>query len=140
MSFLFEFFDMENREILGFQFESYQCASAWCKSWEICSSADSKLNTFRWNQASVDTCCHNMFQLYSNTNNEGVLVLWSKHVQIFQNMKVVHYLFPILQIFFIKLISEHAITNEFFLQRKSRFRLSIRVWAQWNNFVANTVK
>ena len=73
------------------------------ESLKICSSADSEPSTLRWNEASVDTWCHHVFQLLSNANNEGVLVLsWIKHVQIFQNKKVVHILLTTSQIFFIK--------------------------------------
>ena len=55
------------------------------------SSADNDLSIFRRNEASVDQLCHYVSQLYSNTNNEGVLVLtWIKHIGIFKNKKVVH--------------------------------------------------
>ena len=54
------------------------------------SSADNDLSIFRRIEASVDQLCHYVFQLYSNTNNEGVLVLtWIKHMGIFKNKKVV---------------------------------------------------
>ena len=69
---------MENSEVLEFQFEptkALQLDSSSGKSWEIFSSADSGLSIFRLNEASVDHFCHYVFQLYSNTSNEGVLVL-----------------------------------------------------------------
>ena len=84
---------MENSEVLEFQFEptkALQLDSSSGKSWEIFSSADSGLSIFRLNEASVDHFCHYVFQLYSNTSNEGVLVLTLiKHMRIFKN-KVVH--------------------------------------------------
>ena len=64
---------MQNSEILGFQFEpnkALQADSSSGKSWETYSSADSKPNTFRRNKALVDTLCHHVFQLCSNTNNK----------------------------------------------------------------------
>ena len=85
---------MENSEILGFQFEptkALQPDSSSGKSWEIFSSADSDLSIFRRNEASVDHLCHYVFQLQSNTNNEGVFLLtWIKHMWIFKNKEVVH--------------------------------------------------
>ena len=48
---------MENSEILGFQFEptkALQPDSGLSESYEIFSSADSELNIFRRNEASVD--------------------------------------------------------------------------------------
>ena len=73
----------------------------------------SELSIFRREKASVDNLCHHMFQLQSNINSEGVLVLtWIKHVRIFKNKRRLYiYLLTILQIFFIKLISEHPNTS-----------------------------
>ena len=57
---------MQNSEILGFQFEptkALQTDSIKVESYEIFSSADSEINIFRQNEASVDHLCHYVFQL-----------------------------------------------------------------------------
>ena len=106
---------MENSEILGFQFEptkKLQLDSSSGKSWEIFLSADSELRIFKRNEASVDHLCYYLFQLQSNANNEGVLLLtWIKHMRIFKIRRLYIYLLTILQVFFIKLISEYSIVN-----------------------------
>ena len=57
---------MQDSEILGFQFEhtkALQTDLSMVESYEIFSSADSEINIFRQNKASVDHLCHYVFLL-----------------------------------------------------------------------------
>ena len=59
-------FDMENSEILGFQFgptKVLQPDSSLGKVWETFSPANSDLSIFRRNEAPFDHLFHYMFQL-----------------------------------------------------------------------------
>ena len=106
---------MENSEILCLQFELIvlQLDSRSDKSWEICSSADSEPTTTRQNEASVDTWCMCFNWTRMSATKECLCYHELNECEYFKIKTLYIYLLTVLQIFFIKLINEHAALHRF---------------------------
>ena len=99
---------MEKNEILGFHFESaktLQPDSSSDENWETCSTADSESNITRQNVASVDTWCMCFNCSQMSTTKECLCCHELDACEYFKIKGLCIYLRTILQIFFIKLIS-----------------------------------
>ena len=105
-------FDMENSEILDFQFEptkALQPDSGSGKSSKTCSSADREPSTARPNEISINDWC-----ICFNHSQKPAAKKWLCYLELnaceYFKMNWYIYLLTILQAFFTKIINEHTVT------------------------------